>query len=96
LPSQKENPWTPNHKNYTTACREKRADDAHVSVYIRYSRKEYVSRDDKGIWGNWQDGFINACQGYLHLWAIPNDALIRMRPAGRCTDDQELIMVEYR
>lgn len=73
----------------------KGTDDHHVKVYIRYSRKEYVSRDDQGVWGNWQDGFINACQDYVRLWAIPKDAIRRMRPVGRCADNEEVIMVEY-
>jgi hypothetical protein len=74
----------------------KRPDDPRARIVIRYSRKEHVSTDDQGVWGNWQDGFINACLDYVHLWAIPKDAVIRMRPAGRCTDNQEVIMVEYK
>jgi hypothetical protein len=70
-------------------------DHPHVKVHTRYSRKEYVSKDDQGVWGNWQNGFINACQDYVHLWAIPKDAVIRMRPAGRCMDNEEVILVEY-
>jgi hypothetical protein len=73
----------------------KAAAESSAKVYIRYSRKEHVSRDEQGVWGNWQHGFINACEDYVHLWAIPKDAVIRMRPVGRCTDDQEVIMVEY-
>jgi hypothetical protein len=71
-------------------------DDSHVKMHIRYSRKEHVSKDDQGVWGNWQHGFINACQDYVHLWAIPKDAVIRMRPVGRCMDNEEVILVEYR
>jgi hypothetical protein len=74
----------------------KEPDDTRVKVHIRYSRKEYISKDEQGVWGNWQHGFINACQDYVHLWAIPKDAVIRMRPVGRCTDDHEVILVEYR
>ena len=64
--------------------------------HVRYSRKEHVSKDDQGVWGNWQHGFINACEDYVHLWAIPKDAVIRMRPVGRCVDNEEVILVEYR
>lgn len=70
--------------------------DHHAKAHTRYSRKEYVSKDDQGVWGNWQHGFINACQDYVHLWAIPKDVVIRMRPVGRCADGQEVILVEYR